>query len=235
MLRNTQRKSYALIYYWQGITPIKGNGGKEEMTETTKITIDPRKQIRMNKINIAPEDANQLMSAVERAIKAKKPAKEDLQLIRKFLIARPDFSKAIFDGGAAIQNELITNMIGGEQEVIKMAVEEYTLSIRDDMGYHDAPIIEKLIIENIVTCWLRLQHYEQQVAFRMQGSYSLSVLEFWERRLSMAQRRYLAACESLTRIRRMAIPSLQLNIGDKQINVAGNLHSPKIEKREQTK
>jgi hypothetical protein len=195
------------------------------MAEAKTIMIDPHKQIRMNKIDIAPEEEDQLISAVERAFQAKKAAKEDLQLVRKFLIARPDFSKAVFDSVAAIQNELIANMMGGEQDVIKIAVAEYALSIRDDMGYHDAPIMEKLLIENIVTCWLRLQHYEQQVAFRMQGNHSLTVLEFWERRLSMAQRRYLSACETLAKIRKMAIPALQLNIGDKQVNVAGNLQA----------
>jgi len=54
---------------------------------------------------------------------------------------------------------------------------------------------------------------------------SIKVIEFWERRLSMSQRRYLAACETLAKIRKMSVPALQLNIGDKQINVAGNPHS----------
>jgi hypothetical protein len=114
-------------------------------------------------------------------------------------------------------------MAGGEKEVLTMAMEEYTLYIRDEMGYHEAPIMEKLLIENIVICWLRLQHYEQQVAFRMKGSYSLPALEFWERRLSMAQRRYTAACETLAKIRKMKIPAVQFNIGEKQVNVAGDL------------
>jgi hypothetical protein len=63
----------------------------------------------------------------------------------------------------------------------------------------------------------------------MSGDQRMSVLEFWEHRLSMAQKRYLTACETLAKIRKMAVPALQLNIGDKQINVAGNLQpsSPK--------
>jgi hypothetical protein len=83
------------------------------------------------------------------------------------------------------------------------------------------------LIENIVTTWLRVQFCEAQLAFKMSGEQRMSVMEFWERRLSMSQRRYLAACETLTKIRKMGIPTLQLNIGDKQINVAGNLQAPK--------
>jgi hypothetical protein len=191
--------------------------------DANTVMLDPRRQIRANKIDIAPEDADKLLGAVDRAAKAKKPAKEDLQLIRKFLIARPDFCRAVVDMSEVVQTELIKNMAGGSQAFVRMAIEEQALNVRDEMGYHDAPIMEKLLIENIVTSWLLLQHYEQQVAFRMTGSYSIPVLEFWERRLSKAQKRYLAACESLTKIRKMAIPAVQVNIGEKQINVAGDL------------
>jgi hypothetical protein len=196
------------------------------MSSDAEIAVyEPRRQIRANKIPISQEDADKLLELVGRAYKAKKPAKEDLNEIRKLLINHPEFCKAIFGAVEVTQTELIRAMIGGEQEVPTVALEEYTLSIRDEMGYHTAPIMEKLLIENIVTCWLRVQYCDQQLVFRMKGSYSFAILEFWERRLSMAQRRYLATCESLAKIRKMAVPAFQLNIGDKQINVAGNLQS----------
>src|SRR5688572_23259869 len=196
-------------------------------TDAEIAVYEPRRQIRANKIPISKEDADKLMELVTRAYKAKKPAKDDLNEIRKLLIDHPEFCKAIFGAVEVVQTEIIKAMIGGQQEVPTVALEEYILSVRNEMGYHGAPIMEKLLIENIVTCWLRMQHYEQQLAFRMKGSYSLTILEFWERRLSVAQRRYLAACESLAKIRKMAIPAVQFNIGDKQINVAGNLQGIK--------
>jgi hypothetical protein len=189
----------------------------------SKKKYEPRRQIRANKIPISQEEGDRLIELVSRAYTAKKPAKEDLNEIRKLLIDHPEFCKAIFGTVEVVQTEIIKNMLGGEQEVPTIALEEYNLSMRDEMGYHGAPIMEKLLIENIVTCCLRMQHYEQQLAFRMKGSYSLTILEFWERRLTTAQRRYLAASESLAKIRKMALQALQLNIGDKQINVAGNL------------
>jgi hypothetical protein len=196
------------------------------MSSDAEIAVyEPRRQIRANKIRISEEDADKLIELVTRAYKSKKPAKTDLNEIRKLLIDHPEFCKAIFGAVEVVQTEIIKAMIGGEQEVPTVALEEYILSVRDEMGYHGAPIMEKLLIENIVTCWLRMQHYEQQLTFRMKGSYTLTILEFWERRLSVSQRRYLAACESLAKIRKMAIPAVQLNIGDKQINVAGNLSS----------
>ena len=53
---------------------------------------------------------------------------------------------------------------------------------------------------------------------------STSSVDHWERRLSAAQRRYLRACESLARVRKLGrtTPALQLNIathGGQQVNV----------------
>jgi len=38
--------------------------------------------------------------------------------------------------------------------------------------------------------------------------------------LFATQRRYLRACETLARVRRLRLPSMQINIGKKQLNVA---------------
>ena len=43
----------------------------------------------------------------------------------------------------------------------------------------------------------------------------------WDRRLSVAQRCHLRACETLARIRRMGIAALQVNVAGQQVNVAG--------------
>jgi hypothetical protein len=197
------------------------------MEETTKIIVDPYRQIRINKIKkltqLDQKQIDDFVEIVDRAYKAKKAAKEDLQTIRQFLKDYPPMCKAVFGLVESTQELLIRKLMG--IEVAEIAMEEYLVSLRDDMGYHDAPIIEKLLIENIVTAWLHVQYCESYLAFMAGMDKSIVVLEFWERRLSMAQRRYIAACESLAKIRKMAVPALQLNIGDKQINVAGNLQS----------
>ena len=53
------------------------------------------------------------------------------------------------------------------------------------------------------------------------GSMSLPQGEYWEKRLTAAQRRYLRAIETLTNVRKMNLPAIQVNIGENQVNVAG--------------
>lgn len=57
-------------------------------------------------------------------------------------------------------------------------------------------------------------------------------MEFWQKSLATAQRSYLAACETLAKVRKMKIPAAQVNIGDKQVNVVGNLQAPQQQKGE---
>lgn len=197
--------------------------------DVTQITVEPQRQMRINKIkDMTPLDQKEIDDFIEivaRAYKAEKPKEEDLQKIREFLKDYPPMCKAVFALVESTQSLIIRNLMG--VEVAEIAMEEYLVTIRDDMGYHEAPIMEKLLIENIVITWLCVQYCESQLALMIGKDRSIKVLEFWERRLSMAQRRYLAACETLAKVRKMKIPAVQVNIGDKQVNVAGNLQPQK--------
>jgi hypothetical protein len=71
--------------------------------------------------------------------------------------------------------------------------------------------------------WLRLQWLDYLVAAKMGGEFRISHMEFWQKSLAVAQRSYLAACETLAKVRKIRLPNIQLNIGEKQVNVAGDL------------
>src|SRR5215216_4946915 len=189
------------------------------MSDTTYMQIEPKRILRINKLDAARGE--QLIDIVARAYKAKKPAKDDLQAIRKFLIEYPEFSKIVFDTVDTTQAQIIKNYVGSE--VAQIAIEEHAAYIRAEMGYHEAPIMEKMLIENIITAWLRVQWLEFLITARMSGEFRIPAMEFWQKSLATAQRSYLAACETLAKIRKMKLPNIQLNIGDKQINVAGDL------------
>lgn len=88
----------------------------------------------------------------------------------------------------------------------------------------DATPLERLLIENVATTWLTWQI----TAYRYEGTVnvapyvSLTKAKYWEDRVGAAQRRYLRAVETLARVRKIEHGiALQINIADKQINVAG--------------
>jgi len=85
--------------------------------------------------------------------------------------------------------------------------------------------LEQLLIQHAALCWLRLTLAELSYSSSMKGSITLTLGLYLEKRLSMAQKRFTRACETLARVRKLSrnTPALQFNIaakGGQQVNVA---------------
>ena len=97
--------------------------------------------------------------------------------------------------------------------------------LKKDLGYDDAPLLEKLLIQQAALCWLKLNLVELSYSNTMVQSITLTLGMYREKRLSAAQRRFTRACETLARVRKLSrnTPALQFNIatsGGQQVNVA---------------
>lgn len=115
------------------------------------------------------------------------------------------------------QNAAIT-LTEGHRQVIG----RYVQQLRRDLGYDNAPALERLLIEQIVLTWLRLGLAEQHLT-SVQGRGSLDQLRFYEQKLSACQSRHLRAIESLARVRKLGV-TLQVNVnlpGGQQLNAQG--------------
>jgi len=162
-----------------------------------------------------------LYDLLERTNK-EEPDAEDLALLRTYLYGAPVLSSIAGDLAKRARNAIISDLT--TSACIRESTEVYVKYIRNELGYDSAPMLEKLLIEQLVISWLRL--YGTEISYsgiRSSGRLTLSQADHDERRLSAAQRRFLRACTTLTRVRKMAgrTPGLmQLNIGGPQLNVA---------------
>lgn len=98
------------------------------------------------------------------------------------------------------------------------------LSLKRELGYEDASPLERLLIQQAVLCWLKLNLVELNYSSVMKQSITLTLGIYWEKRLTAAQKRFTRACETLARVRKLSrnIPALQVNIaanGGQQVNV----------------
>jgi hypothetical protein len=183
------------------------------------MTIDPKQAARESKID--PARVDEFLTVIDRAYRAKKPTKEDIRAIHKFLQEYPEFCQIVFNTAQATRKRIVQDWV--VDEIAQAAIEGQIDYMRKEMGYPAAPIMEQMLIDSIVTAWLRLQYVDYAVAAKMGREFNMRQMEYWHKYLAAAQRNYLAACESLAKIRKMKLPNIQLNIGDKQINVAGDL------------
>lgn len=95
--------------------------------------------------------------------------------------------------------------------------------MRRELGYKDAPTLEKGLIEHVVLCWLRLAILEIHYTALMSANNTLTVRAHEEKRLSETQKRYARACVTLAKVRRLAVPNVQINVaaqGGQQVNIS---------------
>jgi hypothetical protein len=93
--------------------------------------------------------------------------------------------------------------------------------MRGELAGPASPPLESLLAERIVTCWLHLNFVEMIFAGVGKDGASQNQAMIYQKCIDRAHRRYLSAIKTLATVRKLALPVLQVNIAEKQVNVAG--------------
>jgi len=152
------------------------------------------------------------------AVNVKQPTQKALTAYRDWLAATPDRWRLTGDMVAHAEGKLLAT-IGGTPLIVE-GVKAGLAAQRSELGYATAAPLERLLIEQIVVCWLQLYQTQLGYTATMKDAVTLTVGLYWERRLTTVQGRYLKAIDTLARVRRLAIP-VQVNIatnGGQQVN-----------------
>lgn len=172
---------------------------------------------------------------IERLNTTEKPKGNDLALYRKALAEVPGLWKI---AGDLVEQNFLHLITSGElvyamRESLKVGQEEQ----RRELGYENAGAMERALIDHVLLCKLRLEICEYKYTSLQKESMTFAKAEYWERKLSATQRRYLRSCETLAKVRKLMRndPTLQVNIaapGGQQVNIAGDLVRPVEAKQE---
>ena len=100
------------------------------------------------------------------------------------------------------------------------AIIRFVEGMRTDLDGPAPSPIERLLIDDIVTCWLHLHYVRQRWTHALKDG-SVTTLNVMEHLLNGAQRRYDDAHKTLAQVRRLIIPVVQLNVAKHQVNVVG--------------
>lgn len=92
---------------------------------------------------------------------------------------------------------------------------------REELGFALASGVERLLIEQILTCWVQCSVAGLRLENVSAGQRSIEEGLYLERRYDSAQARLIRSIESLARIRKLNLPNVQLNIAEKQVNITG--------------
>jgi hypothetical protein len=164
-----------------------------------------------------PTDANELFAIATRAQDGDKSAiPAVLELLKK-----PGAIDSL--GGNLARNamETLLGKYAGKNLLAREAITHKLDQMRAELAGPNPSPLETLLVERIVATWLHLSHLETLYAGK--DSMSLELGSYFQKCISAASKRHLAAVKALAVIRRLAIPALQINVARKQVNVAGGV------------
>lgn len=142
-----------------------------------------------------------------------------LPALKKLMDAAPELVRGCGDLARQAEKGLVLTMYSRNllmQEAVARQLEAMRLELS---GPSNTPL-EGLLVERVVMCWLALQHAELLLTQNGFGGVHQEQVEFHQRRLDCAHRRFLTATRTLAQIRKLKPSVTQVNIAEKQINVA---------------
>ena len=146
-----------------------------------------------------------------------KPTKHDRAELDRILRQVP----AVWTVAGDVMNHTALGMIGqlNGTYALKKSLSTGWEQLQHDLERPSDGPLERLLIQQIALAWLKLAYTEHTHRhFLMSGDQLITQCDFWERRLSAAQRRFLRATETLARVRRLQLPAVQVNIAEQQVN-----------------
>jgi hypothetical protein len=147
------------------------------------------------------------------------PTPAALADLRALFDDRPALWKAIGDLTKRTRDQLITETF--TDALGRESVARFIADYQAQLGYADAPLIERLIIDQIVNDYLRLFSIGTLYGHKMKDGTTAVEANYYDRAWARAERRYLGALETLARVRRLTRPrAVQINIGAQQVNIA---------------
>jgi hypothetical protein len=166
------------------------------------------------------EDRRQTLKKWRGLVKqAEKGDEEALPAIREALDELPELAWHFSNVAEVAEHKLMKEMTGEGSLLTMEIVPRQLAAMREELAGPAPAPLERLLVERVVATWLWLHYFEARYAAIM-GDLTMVQSEHHQKRIDRAHRRHLSAIRTLAQIRKLA-PALQINIADKQINVAG--------------
>jgi len=166
------------------------------------------------------EELRQLSTLIERT-NIEDPDPADVSELKAFLANHPEVWSYVGDISVQARALMIKHL-----DATPAFSELLSVGLRDletQLGAAAASPLERLLIDQVVVCWLHFWTIQYRYSNVMHEEHSFQCGTHWEKRLSMAQSRFLKAIQTLARVRKIAGRSpLQINIAEQQINVASS-------------
>jgi hypothetical protein len=147
-----------------------------------------------------PPVATELRALVQ-AAQADDPSA--LPRVREILDRRPEVWRHVGDLATLAERAWIA-VLAADHPVAVESMKRTVAEMKADLAGDNATRIERLLVDQVVACWMEVKYLETVAADP--GRSSLDQADFRLKRLESAQRRYFTVLKTLTSVRTLALP-----------------------------
>jgi hypothetical protein len=144
-----------------------------------------------------------------------------LDRLREVYAEMPSIVQWISDLQYAAEQEVLSTLGPGAVATFT----EQARRMRAKLAGDNSSPLERLLVNRIVLDWLHALKCEIQYQRRLNGTLSLEQAAFYDKQAERAQRRFLRAMTTLAHVRKLLSPTVQVNIAEQQVNVAGTVNA----------
>ncbi len=130
------------------------------------------------------------------------PNPEDLALLEKVFDSMPSLHRSNGNLQKHIFDEIFKNATA-HSAFIRSAAERRIEEMKTELGYETSTFLEQMLIDEVLMRWLRLQVSDREHKNTTNNAHSVSLGMYAEKRLHLAQKRYLRSVETLSKVRKM--------------------------------
>ncbi len=114
----------------------------------------------------------------------------------------------------------LVESVAGKNVLIQEAATQKLAKVQAELEGPDPTPIERLLAERASVCWFLVHLYDN--AYANASGWSIAQADLQHRKIDKAHARFLSALRTLAQVRKLALPTLQVNIAKNQVNVAGS-------------
>lgn len=142
-----------------------------------------------------------------------------LPAVREIFDTVPRIWDSYGDLATIAQNSLI-DLLAGRSVLTREGIRKTMAGMRAELAGPNASPLERLLVERVVACWAL--SYQADLAYADSLTRASPIeSEHCQRRQDRAARQYLHALRSLAVVRRLLVPTVQVNVAERQVNIAG--------------
>lgn len=157
-------------------------------------------EVVKNKIqsNVLPE---QDLDGFIKRVNKPDTSQDDVARLKKMLVENPTMAGICGNIADRTQSRILEEI--SQVPLVIESTKAYIEQLKDELGWQDASMLEKLLIETIVSCWLQYHQATTQMIYGTSRNHSIEAGTYLNKRVSLAHKRFLKSIEALAKVRKL--------------------------------